>query len=61
MHVPKHINIKHHFVREVLESGRIGIHHVKGQDNVADALAKPLDRVLFDRSVQAMGLVRAQV
>ena len=37
----KHIDIKHHFVREKYSEGIINFHHVPTDENVADLFTKP--------------------
>ncbi|XP_057418603.1 uncharacterized mitochondrial protein AtMg00810-like [Lotus japonicus] len=38
----KHIEIKHHFIRNLVEKGHIDISHVHTEDQLADILTKPL-------------------
>ena len=38
----KHIDIRHHYIRELLESGAIAIEQVTSSDNLADLFTKPL-------------------
>ena len=52
----KHINIKVHWVREVIAAGDVTVCWIKGDDNVADVFTKPLDRVLFNKNVNRLGL-----
>ena len=40
----KHINIPHHYIRELLQSGTITIEQVSSYDNLADLFTKPLPR-----------------
>jgi len=40
----KHINIKHHFVKDQVKQGNITFKYVPSSDNVADILTKPLPR-----------------
>ena len=40
----KHIDIQHHYVRELLQSGAITIEHVSYTENLADLFTKPLSR-----------------
>ena len=37
----KHIDIKHHFVREKYNEGLINVHHIPTDNNVADLMTKP--------------------
>lgn len=39
----KHIDVRHHFVRELVEKGEIDLKYVKSSDNIADILTKPLN------------------
>ena len=52
----KNINIKIHWVREVISSGNVSVYWIKGEDNVADVFTKPLDRILFNKNVNRLGL-----
>ena len=45
----KHIDIRHHFVRERVESGDVALKYVATKDQVADLLTKPLKRVDLER------------
>ena len=38
----KHIDIHHHYIRELLEAGRIIMEQVPSADNLADIFTKPL-------------------
>lgn len=40
----KHIDVRHHFVREVIESGQAYLKHVKSEDMIADVLTKTLPK-----------------
>ncbi len=48
----KHINIKYHHIRELVEDGEIRIEWIKGVDNLPDMLTKPLEKVLFYRALE---------
>ena len=43
----KHIDIRHHFIREIVESKTIALEHVGTNDQLADLLTKPLDTLRF--------------
>ena len=43
----KHIDVRHHFIRDLITSGEISVCYVPSSDNLADALTKPLGRVRF--------------
>ena len=40
----KHIDIRHHFIRELLQSSTIILEQVASADNLADLFTKPLPR-----------------
>jgi hypothetical protein len=45
----KHINIREHFIRDLVNSSLIDIIHVSNSENPADLFTKPLGRVLHQR------------
>ena len=45
----KHIDVRYHFVREVLEEGEILRRKIRNQDNSADMLTKVVSGVKFNR------------
>jgi hypothetical protein len=52
----KHIDIIHHFVRERCNLGQIKFQFVKGTENVADVLTKPVGREKHRLCCQLMGM-----
>ena len=40
----KHIDIRHHYIRDLLKSGTITLEQVPSADNLADLFTKPLPR-----------------
>ena len=52
----KHIDIRHHFLREHVEKGDVELIHVKTEFMWADTLTKPLGRVKFMACRDGMGL-----
>jgi hypothetical protein len=52
----KHIDVRHHFVRERVEDGSLTIWRVPGHDNVADIFTKALPRPDFTRLRPYLGL-----
>jgi hypothetical protein len=44
----KHIEIRHHFLRDNVQKGIISIEKVSSEDNIAEILTKPLKRESFN-------------
>ncbi|GKA11465.1 hypothetical protein Tco_0691011 [Tanacetum coccineum] len=53
----KHIEIRHHFLRDNVQKGNISIKKVSSEDNIADILTKPLKRELFNFLRLGLGLM----
>jgi hypothetical protein len=45
----KHIDLRHHHVREAVEKNMLRLEHVPSAEQLADILTKPLARVAFER------------
>jgi hypothetical protein len=52
----KHIDIRYHFLRDLVEKGEVKIHYVPSEENLADILTKPLGTTLHRRIVAMMGM-----
>lgn len=52
----KHIDMQHHFVREKVSDGTIQLEYVDTENQVADGLTKPLERIKFERFRKAISL-----
>ena len=52
----KHIDIRHHFVREAVAKKEVALAYCPTSDQVADILTKPLPRVLFEKFRTLMGI-----
>ena len=44
----RHVDVKHHIVRDAVESGVVEIHHVKSGEQQADVLTKALNVNTFE-------------
>jgi len=53
----KHIDIRHHYVREAIADKSVWIQHVPTEMMTADSLTKALSRQKHDRCAQLMGMV----
>ena len=45
----KHINVRHHFIRQLVEEGTILLSWVPSEEQLADILTKPLGPTIFKR------------
>lgn len=53
----KHLALYFHFVREKVQQGSIWVQHIAGDDQLADALTKPLPRPQFHYLISKIGLL----
>ncbi|GJW31953.1 hypothetical protein Tco_0051985 [Tanacetum coccineum] len=53
----KHIEIRHHFLRNNVQKGHISIEKVPSVDNIADILTKPLKRESFNYLRLGLGMM----
>ncbi|GJW53351.1 copia protein [Tanacetum coccineum] len=53
----KHIEIRHHFLRDNVQKGKIFIEKVSSEDNIADILTKPLKREPFNYLRLGLGMM----
>ena len=53
----KHIDIRHHFIRDALDRRIVDLSYVQTDEQVADGLTKPLQRIKLERNREAMGLL----
>ena len=56
----KHIDIRHHFVRDSYETGLISLHHVPTEDQLADVLTKALDTSTFADLISQIGMLNME-
>ena len=52
----KHLDVKFHFVRELITMGEILLVYCVSNENVADIFTKPLDRKSFEKFRSKLGL-----
>lgn len=57
----KHIDIRHHFIRELVESKVIALEHVQTDKQLANIFTKLLDDKHFESLRVAMGLCKIHV
>lgn len=54
----KHIDICYHYIRDLAEKKKLEVTYIPTGDMVADAMTKPLDRVLFGKFKTQLGVVQ---
>jgi hypothetical protein len=54
----KHIDMRHHFIRDTVASNEVSVHHCASGDNLADIFTKPLPRAQHEEQVRKLGMTR---
>jgi hypothetical protein len=54
----KHIEIRYHYIRDMVQRGAIKLQYVSTDEQVVDVLTKPLSRVKFEHFRDKLGVVR---
>jgi hypothetical protein len=44
----KHIEIRYHFIRDMIQRGALKLQYISTDEQVVDVLTKPLSRVKFE-------------
>lgn len=52
----KHIGVRFHFLRELVNNGEISLEHCGSQEQIADILTKPLRREVFENLRSKLGI-----
>ena len=52
----KHIDIKYHYLRDQIRKGNISLQWIPTNEQLADALTKPLPKSSFDKFIIEIGL-----
>ena len=53
----KHIEIKYHYIRDMVQRGAVKLHYVVIDEKIADVLTKPLARVKFEYFREKLGFL----
>jgi hypothetical protein len=54
----KHIEIKYHYVRDMVQKGAVKLQYIATDEQVANVLTKPLSRVKFEYFRDKLGVVQ---
>ena len=54
----KHIEIKYHYIRDMVQRGEVKLRYVAMEEQIADVLTKPLARVKFEYFGEKLGFVQ---
>ena len=53
----KHIDIRHHFIRDIVADSKIDLKQVPSEEMAADTLTKPLSAPMIQKLIKPMGLI----
>ena len=53
----KYIDIKYHFIRDMVQRGVVRLDHIGTDEQVADIIMKPLGKVKFLKLCEKLGIV----
>ena len=53
----KHIEIKYHYIRDMVQKGAVKLQYVATEEQIADVLMKPLARVKFEYFREKLGVI----
>ena len=53
----KHIEIKYHYIRDMVQRGEVKLQYVAAEEQIADVLTKPLARVKFKYFREKLGVL----
>ena len=57
----KHIEIKYHYIRDMLQRGVVKLQYVATNEQISDVLTKPLARVKFEYFRDNLGVLHIKV
>ena len=53
----KHIEIKYHYIRDMVQRGAVKLQYVVMNEHIVDVLTKPLSRVKFKYLRERLGVI----
>ena len=57
----KHIEIKYHYIRDMVQRGVVKLQYVMTDDQIANVLMNPLARVKFEYFMENLGVLQIKV
>ena len=57
----KHIEIKYHYIRDMVQRGEVNLQYVATDEQIADVLTKPLARAKFEYFREKLGVLQIEV
>ena len=57
----KHIEIKYHYIRDMVQRGVLKLQYVATKEKIADVLTKPLAKVKFEYFREKLGVLQIEV
>ena len=57
----KHIDIKYHYIRDMVQRGAVKLQYVVTSEQIVDVLTKPLARVKFKYFREKLGVLQIEV
>ena len=57
----KHIEIKYHYIRDMVQRGALKLQYVATNKQIADVLTKPLARVKFEYFIEKLGVLQIEI
>ena len=57
----KHIEIKYHYIRDMMQRGAVKLQYVAMDENIDDVLTKLLARVKFEYFREKLGVLQIEV
>ena len=57
----KHIQIKYHYIKDMVQRGVVKLQYVAIDEQIADAWTKPLSRVKFEYFREKLGVLQIEI
>ena len=57
----KHIEIKYHYIRDMVQRGAVKLRYVATDEQIADVMTKPVARVKFEYFREKLGVLQIEV